>query len=178
MRTRPRTKLLVGLLILTASFAIIVGLTVVHQPEARTIQLTPKSRTEYWFTFEIPNDLMEMSPGVTRRATLEKIAPGIFRGERFEESYRYVFADGQTGAPKGAEVYSHPTTNINKELYVWKPAAGVWRFQLHRTIKRRLIFPFLNLDLADRVELWQTDFFTNEVRPASVLPGSPNNPFE
>ena len=167
-----RRRILAGFAIF-AVIAIVAGFLFVRSSRLKVIEIEPIEKTAYRFTFHIPN-MTALSP---RRW----LPFGIRSSAYVQDTYLYVFADGQRISPRGAEVYSNAkATDRLCDLQVQKPLAGSanWRFEVHRRITEFYYLPGGTVSLGPREEIWRSQVFTNEFRPPEVHPLTDPNPFE
>lgn len=166
-----RRRILAGFVIL-GIIAVAAGFFFLRTWE-KVIEIEPTEWTEHRFTFHIPN--------MTVLAPMRRFPFGIRSSAYVQDTYLYVFADGQRISPRGAEVYSNAkATDRRLDLQVQKPLAGAanWRFEVHRRITEFYYLPGAIVSLGPREEIWRSQVFTNEFRPPDVHSLTDPNPFE
>lgn len=166
-----RRRILAGFVILGVT-AVVAGFFFL-QSWVKVMEIEPIETTAYRFTFEIPN--------MAVLAPMRRFPFGIRSSAYVQDTYLYVFADGQRISPRGAEVYSNAKpTDRRLDLQVQKPLAGAanWRFEVHRRITEFYYLPGATVSLGPREEIWRSQVFTNEFRPADVNALTEPNPFE
>jgi hypothetical protein len=153
--------------------AVAAGFYFLRPSRVEIIPIEPTASTAYRFTFDIPN--------MTALAPMRRFPFGIRSSAYVQDTYLYVFADGQRISPRGAEVYSNAkATDRRLDLQVEKPLAGMtnWRFEVHRRITEFYYLPGATVSLGPREEIWRSEVFTNEFRPPDVQSLTDPNPFE
>ena len=167
-----RRRILAGFAIV-AAVAIAAGFFFVRSTRVKVIEIEPTESTAYRFTFHIPN--------MTVLAPMRRFPFGIRSSAYVQDTYLYIFADGQRSSPRGAEVYSNAkATDRRLDLQVQKPLADApdWRFEVHRRITEFYYLPGATISFGPREEIWRSQVFTNEFRPPDVHSLTQPNPFE